>query len=162
MLTTEVRIAIPGHPATKGSMVCIGRVGKRAHVVIESHGTAKPWLDAVTLWCRKKLAGRYKAAARQPLGAECTFTLERPKGHYGTGRNAGILKARFEDAQPVGHDTGDVDKLLRVVLDALQKSDVIPDDCAVIEATTRKSYVQPEPVDDVLSYPGVVIRLYPL
>ena len=51
--------------------------------------------------------------------------------------------------------------------DALQKANVLPDDCAVLELTTRKAYVTTSLVrrtggDDVLPYPGVVIRLYPL
>lgn len=161
MLDREIWIAIPGHPKTKGSMKCIGRVGNRAHVLVEDHKSAKPWLDALTLWCRKKLAGR-PAAAGQPLGAEATFTLKRPTGHYGTGRNGGVLKERFADAQPVGHNTGDLDKLVRTVLDALQAAGVVPNDSAVVELAARKAYVQPHRVDDVLPYPGVSIRLYPL
>ena len=162
MLANEIRIAIPGHPKTKGSMKCIGRVGKRGHVLIEDHKTSKPWLDTLTGWLNKMLAGR-EAAAGQPLGVEASFSIDRPKSHYGTGKNARTMKDRFLNAYPVGHNTGDVDKLLRVVLDALQKADVIPDDCAVVECTTRKGYITVgDPVDDFMPNPGVVVRLYPI
>lgn len=162
MLDQELYLAIPGEPKTKGSMKCIGQVGKRQHVIIEDHKSAKPWLDALTLWLRKKWQSA--AAKGQPLGAEATFTLPRPKAHYRTGRNATQLKPSAP-AHPVGHNTGDVDKLLRVVLDALQKADVLPDDCAVLEVTARKAYVVPaghHGPPDALGYPGVVIRLYPI
>lgn len=160
MLDREVWISIPGHPKTKGSMKCVGRNG--SHQLVESHKSAGPWLKLLTHWLGKRLSGR-PAAAGQALGVEATFTLERPAYHYGTGRNAGELKTRYADAEPVGHSTGDVDKLVRVVLDALQAGDVIPNDSAVVELTARKAYVdhQARPGSDVKSIPGVVIRLYP-
>lgn len=160
----SVRIVIPGTPASKGSMKCIGRRGKVGHVLVESVDN-KDWRDAVSTWAGRKLT---PFEARVPLSAEMTFTLDRPRSHYGTGRNAGVLKTSAP-AFPVGHNTGDVDKLLRLVLDALQDAGVLPDDCQVIEVTARKVYVSPSPVDDpwsvaydALGHPGVVIRLSPI
>lgn len=161
MLTKELVITIPGHPAPKGSLKCIGGRGGR-HQLIEDNARSKPWRDVVALWVRRRWPSDQHAEKAQPLGAEITFTINRPAGHYGTGQNAGILKDRYADARPVGHNTGDVDKLLRLALDALQDTDVLPDDSAVCEVTSRKAYVQLAPRDDVLTYPGVVIRLYPL
>ena len=160
MLTTGVRIVIPGDPAPKGSLKCIGGKGG-GHRLIEDNSRTKPWRDKVADACRRKL-DRYKAAAGQPIGAEITFTLARPQGHTGTGRNAGVLKPSAP-AYPVSHSTGDVDKLLRLILDALQDAEVLPDDCAVVETTSRKRYTADESIDpDVLAHPGVVVRLYPI
>jgi len=161
MLDREVWISIPGNPKTKGSMKCVGQNGM--HKLVESHASATPWLNLLSGWFGRKLASR-KAVAGQPVGVECTFTLERPVAHYGTGRNRGILKPRFVDAQPVGHNTGDLDKLARVVADALQKAEILPDDSAVVELVARKAYVQvhPEKHSDVKPVPGVVVRIYPL
>lgn len=164
MLTTELTITIPGESVPKGSMKCIGQRGKVRHQLIEDETTrVKEWRGSIAYWVRRKWMS-HAAAKGQPLGAEITFTIKRPKSHYGTGRNADQLKPAAIHALPVSHSVGDVDKLLRLILDALQDTHALPDDAAVCELTGRKHYVQhnPTPGDDVLSYPGVVIRLYPL
>lgn len=169
MLDSEWRITIPGTVQPKGSLKCVGRRGKRAHVLLEDNKDSTPWRKAVTGWLVRKWPT--KAAPRQPLGAEVTFTLARPAGHYGTGRNAGRLKPSAP-AFPTTHGTGDVDKLLRLILDAMQDAGHLVDDAQVIEVTTRKAYVlstgtdtiaplDPDPYDR-LPYPGVCIRLYPI
>lgn len=158
MLTTELTISIPGHPAPKGSLKCIG--GRGRHQLIEDNARSKPWRDVVAYWIRK--SWHQHADPGQPLGVEVTFSLPRPKGHMGTGANAGHVKQSAPD-HAVSHSTGDVDKLARLVLDAIQDTDVLPDDSAVIELTARKTYYADEQPDyDVLGYPGVVIRLYPI
>lgn len=162
MLTNELVLTIPGNPATKGSLKCIGRVGKRAHVLIEDHKSSKPWREKVSGWTHRAYPAGQRATAGQPVGAELSFTIDRPASHYGTGRNARVLKDRFVHAHPVGQNTGDVDKLLRLVLDALQDAEVLPDDAQVIETTSRKAYVDAPGRPDVLPWPGVVIRLYPI
>lgn len=164
MLDRELVITIPGHPAPKGSMKCVGARGKVKHTLVEDNKRSQPWRDTIALWVRRRWPSDQYAVKGQPLAAEVTFTLPRPTYHYGTGRNAAVLKPAQVDAWPVGHSTGDVDKLLRLALDALQDTDVLPDDCAVVETTARKRFVHPSPLpgSDVLTYPGVVIRLYPM
>jgi Holliday junction resolvase RusA-like endonuclease len=49
----------------------------------------------------------------------------RPRAHYGTGRNAAVLRA---DAPTLHTQAPDADKLARLVLDALTVSGVIVDD----------------------------------
>jgi Holliday junction resolvase RusA-like endonuclease len=161
MLTSAIRVVIPGDPAPKGSLKCIGGAKGKGHRLIEDNARTKPWRDKIATACRHRLEP-YRAAKGQPICAEITFTLNRPKGHYGTGRNAGVLKTSAP-AFPVSHSTGDTDKLLRLVLDALQDALVLPDDCAVVDVTSRKRFIadgSPDP--DVLAHPGVVIRLYPV
>ena len=160
MLTHELAIVIPGHPAPKGSLKCVG--GRGRHQLIEDNPRSTTWRTEVARWVKRKWPTEQRAVKGQPVGAEVTFTIERPKSHYGTGRNAHTLKPAYVDALPVGHTTGDVDKLLRLVLDALQDADLLDDDCAVIEATARKTYVDGPPlVPDRLDHPGVLIRLFP-
>lgn len=165
VLTNEVRIVIPGHPAPKGSLKCIGGRGGRGHVLIEDNTRTKDWRHTVAMWVRNKWPTHQHADQGQPVGAEITFTLPRPKGHYRTGKNAHLLRDTAP-LHPVGHSTGDVDKLLRLALDALQDTDVLPDDCAVVETSARKAYPRPvtapDQLDDVLGYPGIAIRLYPI
>lgn len=165
MLSSELVVTIPGHPKPKGSLKCVGARGGRGHVLIESVDN-KSWRETVTGWIRTAIRHGVRADIGQPLGAEITFTLERPQSHYGTGRNAGKVKASAPK-HPVSHATGDVDKLLRLILDALQDTDLLPDDCAIVEVTTRKAWPGAEDglkswAYDVLPYPGVKIRLYPL
>jgi Holliday junction resolvase RusA-like endonuclease len=162
---TETRVVIPGHPAPKGSLKCIGGRGGKGHVLIEDNARTKPWRKTLATWAGRRLQ---PVQPQEPIGVEITFTLERPKSHYGTGRNAGVLRPGAP-AFPVSHATGDVDKLLRLALDALQDAKVLPDDCQVIETTARKVYVSPAPIDDpwsvaydALGHPGVVLRLYPI
>lgn len=163
MLTTELVVSIPGEPYTKGSLKCIGARGKVKHQLVEQLGApATDWRTTVAYWAKRAWLAYEKPDKGQPIGAEITFTLPRPKGHYGTGRNSGALKSSAP-AHPVSHSTGDIDKLLRLILDALQDTNVLPDDCAVVELNSRKAYPTTQrTVGDVLAYPGVVIRLYPI
>lgn len=157
-LTTEQVISIPGWPAPKGSMKCIG--GKNRHQLIEDNKRSKPWRDVIALWIRR--SWHEQADPGQPVGVEVTFALPRPKGHYGTGANQGHVKASAPD-HATSHSTGDVDKLARLALDAIQDTDVLPDDSQVVELLARKAYLADDgPEGDVLHYPGVVIRLYPI
>jgi Holliday junction resolvase RusA-like endonuclease len=73
-----------------------------------------------------------------PLAVELTFVLVRPKGHYGTGRNAHFLKGSAP-AYPTGKpDTG---KLSRAVHDALTTC-LYRDDALIVETRERKSFAK--------------------
>lgn len=159
MLTTELIITIPGEAIPKGSLKCVGRNGH--HQLIEDNKRTKDWRATLVLWIKRKWPAH--ADRGQALGAEITFTLKRPASHYGTGRNAYLAKPSAP-AHPVSHRAGDLDKLIRLVLDAIQDTDVLPDDSAVVEIQARKAYALDVslPWGDVLGYPGVVIRLYPI
>ena len=69
---------------------------------------------------------------------ELMFTLTRPKGHYGTGRNAGKLKPSAPEhptTQP------DMDKMLRAVQDGLTHI-AWQDDSQVVFAKIGKRYCE--------------------
>ena len=160
MIRSGIVATIAGHPQPKGSLKCIGARGRRGHVLIEDNAGTKPWRDELTRWLRQV---QQHADKRQAIAVEITSTLERPGSHYGTGRNAGTVKGSAPSF-PTTHGTGDVDKLARLVLDALQDVGILDDDAQVIECVTRKTYtigaVGPL-VPDALQYPGVVIRITP-
>jgi len=65
------------------------------------------------------------------------FTKARPKGHYGTGRNAGILKDWALDLMPTGKP--DVLKLGRAIEDAMNGV-VYLDDSQIVEEHLSKVY----------------------
>ena len=67
------------------------------------------------------------------------FIFTRPESHYGTGRNSGILR---DDAPPfpTSRRIGDIDKLVRTILDALAAAEVIVDDQIVASLTAEKRW----------------------
>ena len=66
--------------------------------------------------------------ATMPIQLDLLFRMPRPAWHFGTGRNAGVLKA----SSPAQHtQTPDLDKLVRLVGDALVGAGVIHDDSQI-------------------------------
>lgn len=129
-------INVLGTPAPQGS--------KRAYVVagkarmVESSAKVKPWRQDVTAAAQ---AAIHETPGHEPhtgpVAVAVTFYLPRPGYHYGTGRNAGVLKSTAPthvDKKP------DVDKLLRSTLDALTSSGVFRDDAQVAVLTGEKRY----------------------
>jgi Holliday junction resolvase RusA-like endonuclease len=165
MLTRSWGIKVYGDPEPKGSLKCIGARGQRKHVLVEDNSGSDPW--------RSKIAGQARrwieewADKHQPVAVDVTYSLARPAGHYGTGRNAGQVKLGAP-VYPAQKGTGDEDKLRRLVLDALQDAGVLKDDAQVIGGENWKHFHDAHPGArageryDVLDRPGVVIRLRPL
>lgn len=166
--TPETVVVVHFYPAPQGSKTK-GRYG----MWDDNAKVLKPWRAAV-----KTAAGIARGSADPIEGAvqlDVTFSLRRPKDHYGTGRNADLLKASAplrpstKSNLPGGH--GDVDKLVRSVCDALTDAGVWADDCQVVELAARKVYVtEPgqmsgaiRPIHpDALTVPGCVARVRPL
>lgn len=172
MLAGEFVITVPGRPAPKGSLKCVGRGGR--HQLIEDNAKAAPWRAEVVGWLTKsRRHGDVDPAIKgQPLGAEVSFTVPRPKAHFRHHRDKvtgvvklGDVKPSYADAWPVNRGTYDVDKLIRLILDALQDAALMPDDAQVCDLVTRKRFPtldgEIDPFDR-LPWPGVRIRLYPL
>lgn len=165
MLDHEITLRIPGHPAPKGSLVC-----RRDphHRLREDNPKTKPWRDKIADAVRRKWPTQQHAGPQQPLGVEVTFSVDRPAGHYGTGRNARTVKPSAPAfpsmlSRLACGCSGDTDKLLRLVLDAFQDTDVLPDDVQIVDVVGRKRYAVEGSIDpDVLPWPGAVIRLYPV
>lgn len=143
-------VKIFGDPMPKGSMHCIGPRkcrgcgGTVVHNVQpdDSSGRGKEWR------AKLEVAGRalHKAAGgtiTAPVSVDATFVLARP---------AAARKRLWPHVRP------DVDKLARMLLDALTKAAVIADDSLVIELVCRKRYPGP----DSLDRPGVLVLVEPL
>lgn len=170
MITQDWAFMVLGDPVQQGDMTCYGGNGHRL-----SHSNAKelkPWRDQVRAAALRWVNDR--ADIHQPLDVTITWSLERPAGHWGTGRNADKLKP----SAPAYPATGlDVDKLARAVLDALTvpKGEPATDglyanDSVVCDLFARKRYASTREgqqagarpgLDDVLPCPGIVVRLYP-
>jgi Holliday junction resolvase RusA-like endonuclease len=149
----EVGFVVRGLPAPKGSLKCVGRNGH--HRLIDDSPNVGRWRDEIVA----AVGDLPQADRHQPIGVEITSTVPRPQSHLGRG---GSLRANAPAFPALGR-TGDVDKLARLVLDALQDAHVLDDDSQVVEVLSRKSYPGGHWFgDDVLSVPGVLVRIYPI
>ena len=146
-------ITVHGTPGPQGS-----KTRNAAGAMYESSAKVKPWREAVKSAALDALAYDDEW---QPLNEavllEVVFTLRRPKGHHGTGRNAGVVKPSAPSF-PTGKP--DTDKLLRSTQDALKDAGVLLDDSVVTDTTAAKRYVLTGV--DALSHPGAVIRVWRL
>ncbi|WP_447643190.1 RusA family crossover junction endodeoxyribonuclease [Nocardioides zeae] len=137
-MTQPLVIYAVGTPAPQGSKKAFV-VGGHARVVDDSKKT-KPWRQDVTAAAYAAIQDRpdaLTALSTGPLHVTIVFFLARPKAHYGTGRNAAVLKATaptYVDKKP------DVDKLVRSTLDALTDAGVYRDDNQVARLWVEKQY----------------------
>lgn len=139
----EVSFVAHGRPAGKGSkraLVVRGQASAGQHVaVFDTNARAvKPWEANLRAHAAEAMDGG--ALWRGPVHVEVVFYFARPRSHYGTGRNAGTLRAsapQFMSSMP------DLDKLLRCVLDSLSGI-AVKDDSQVSRLLAGKFYGEPE------------------
>jgi hypothetical protein len=152
-------IAVYGIPGPQGSKTALG--GNRMR---ESSAKVKPWRECVG-W--RAIEARNKAARRRgwrmltgPVELSMVFTLPRPRSHFGTGRNAAVVKGSAP-VRPSG--VPDVSKLARSTEDALTGL-IYRDDALVVgyRRLTKHYDTDHGRVPDVLDAPGCVIRVWPL
>jgi Holliday junction resolvase RusA-like endonuclease len=148
-----IRFVVIGTPAPKGSMRAILIRGRPRLIASGSSPNEK----ALRVW-RKAILDRVDAAfgklnapvfVEQPLEVHLVFRLPRPRDHFGTGRNAGVLKASAPIAPMAQRD--DVDKLARATLDALVDARVIDDDGRIAILIAQKEW------ESASSPPGATI-----
>jgi hypothetical protein len=167
----DITIAAYGTPATKGSREYKGhrpgKGGRMVPILVDSSDkTLAPWTKAVAQATRDAMTNVQGSPERAdstgvpglveitprppldgPLSVEAIFTIPRPPSVKGF-------------AWPATRSSGDVDKLLRAVFDALTKGKAIAGDSRIVETATRKVY--PGMVADALDKPGVLIRVWRL
>jgi Holliday junction resolvase RusA-like endonuclease len=118
----------------------------------KSRAAFKAWRNAVI---NAAALARTGPAMTGPLGLALVVTVARPAGHYGTGRNAGLVKPAYANAQP--HVRPDGGKYQRAVEDALTLAGIWGDDSQVVAWTGRKKYTgQP----GALAEPGAQISVW--
>lgn len=149
-MSGEIVFVIHGEPAPKGSLRCVGQNGK--HQLIEDNRRTKPWREQIA---QHVAVGSFRALKDEPIGVEITSTLPRYASHVDADGNPTAKAPPF----PVGGRTGDVDKLARLVLDALEDASVVANDSQVVEVLSRKTWPDTD-VPDSLDEPGVMIRIY--
>jgi crossover junction endodeoxyribonuclease RusA len=132
----------PGHPVPQGSKTAVP-TGKGYRVKENLEKTLKPWRQAIATYAKAEANGlKFQGAC----SLQACFWFKRPTNHFGTGRNAGKLKA---SAPAYREQNPDLDKLLRALCDGLVMSGVLRDDSLIVKIEAEKRYGDP----------GVLVRL---
>lgn len=123
----QIRFTVFGDPVPQGSKrVFHGKVVEMAHARLRSYRQDIHVTALRAMQTRPPLTG--------PVAVAVTFSIPRPKSHYGSGRNA---SRRKEAAPPYPAKTPDIDKLGRGVLDALTGA-AFNDDAQVVSLNLNK------------------------
>lgn len=148
-----LRFIVIGKPQPAGSKRAFalrkGDVPTGRVAVVDDNPAAKNWQHAVAEKAADAMktldvdAGRPVLLLDGPLGLAVIFTIRRPAGHYGTGRNTAKLKPSAPEHPTVRPDCT---KLLRAVEDAMSGV-VWRDDAQVVEQAVSKRYGEPENAD---------------
>lgn len=157
---TDVYLNVAGRPAPQGSKKAFARGEKIAMVEMSEY--VRPWREdvrtAAEVWMYRQ-PNRSRFPLPGALSVDMVFSIARPKSHYGTGRNEGVLKGWAKTAHPTGPP--DLSKLARSTEDALTSAGLWKDDARVVEyGALAKRYVADDPdVFDLYArrVPGVVI-----
>ena len=124
---------VDGVPVPQGSMR--GYVVGNHAVLTSDNPSLGAWRQGVAERARQAMIGQQPYAGPVEVGID--FYLPRPRGHFGTGKNA----ARLREAAPE-HPTKkpDIDKLVRAILDGMTGI-VFVDDAQVWSLTAVKHYI---------------------
>jgi Holliday junction resolvase RusA-like endonuclease len=147
-----------GRPVTQGH-----KVRNRYGGVRDSNAaTLHPWRDRVCSAAIETLAACECSGGMPhfdgPVAVSIVFTFARPTWHWRTGRNAHLLRDNAP-AYPISIRAGDIDTLVRAVLDSLTDAGVWKGDNQVARLHgVAKVYVG-SPDSDALDRPGAVVRI---
>ena len=131
---TSLSFIVYGTARPQGSKRHLGR-----GIMVEASPHVKQWRQDVAA-----VAFAAKPDSWNPYLAfhvEVEFVYARPKSHFGTGRNANLIKDTAP-THPTSRAQGDLDKTCRALLDAC--TDILfADDSQVVALTARKRYAKP-------------------
>jgi len=130
----ELEFRVVGLPAPQGSKT-LTRYGG----LMESSKRVKPWRQDIIHAALEAFAGN---PFNEPVQVSIEFIMPRPKSHFGTGKNAEILK-KNAPYFCTSKKNGDIDKLCRSTFDALSVSSggsVIMDDSLIVAVKAWKRY----------------------
>lgn len=131
-MSEKIRIWVPGIPRPGGSKKAFFIKSLGRAVITEDNKRSKDWRNSVAFMA----ADHIKTPLSGALEVSFLFVMPRPKGHYGTGRYAGMLKAsapKYPTTKP------DITKLIRSTEDAM-KGIAWGDDSQVAHQDGYKAY----------------------
>jgi Holliday junction resolvase RusA-like endonuclease len=136
-----------GRARTKGSLKVITPRGRKP-ILAEDHALSKPWRNRMVAAIRLSNPEVNRAdhvPYDKPVTVRATFVFER-KGPSAQGLAWPVVNAGV-------NASGDIDKLLRNLLDALKDARLIADDCLVVALTGVKAW----PIGNQI--PGVYVEV---
>ncbi len=136
-----IEFFVPGVPVPGGSKRAFTNRKTGKPIITDASKSTRPWMSHVASVAAEAMRATEDATPLSgPIRLTIEFVLPRPKGHYGTGKNAGKLKP----GAPYLHTKRpDATKLLRSTEDALSNI-CWKDDSQVAIQRVRKVY-GPEP-----------------
>ena len=149
-MTVELVFVVFGTPRPQGSLRLF-RSPKTQREVAKYANTTIEWRNRVQADVREQLEAMDHLKILGEVTLRLDFEMPRPKHHFGTGRNAGLLKPSAPHWPT--NSGGDLDKLVRAINDALTDAGVWVDDAQVVEIQAVKRYADPP------SEAGVTITL---
>jgi Holliday junction resolvase RusA-like endonuclease len=132
----EFTFTVIGKPQPAGSKKGFVNPKSGRVIITDDAKKSRPWKQQVAGEARARMGGVPFAG---PVDLTVTFFVRRPKGHYGTGRNANVLKPSapaFPTTRP------DTTKLVRAVEDAMSDAAVWGDDAQVVDQHAFKRYCE--------------------
>lgn len=135
-----IEFTVIGRAEPAGSKKAFVNPKNKRAIVVDANPNAKGWKQEVA-----RVAAEHTPQAiieclfDGPVVAEFTFYQPRPKGHFGTGRNAGRLKTSAPEFPTVKPDAL---KLARAVEDALSGV-LYRDDAQIVREVLEKEYGVP-------------------
>ena len=118
-MTWLIAYTVSGNPAPQGSKRHVGN-GR----MIEASKRLKPWRDAV-IAATQEMASTVEQL-EGPLTVKLEFRVPRPK--------------TVTRSHPITRSSGDLDKLIRAVLDGITIGELIQDDSQVVNIRASKRY----------------------
>lgn len=132
---SPVTFTVLGRAAQMGSKR-IGRIKGRPVILDDNDEQKRNWANAVKCSAFSAMQGR--TIIHEPVRLEVVFRFLRPQSHYGSGKNAGRLKA----SAPQHHtQSPDLDKLVRCLVDALTGV-VWKDDRQVVQLVASREWTE--------------------
>jgi Holliday junction resolvase RusA-like endonuclease len=143
MTDTTFTMFVPGRPVPQGSKTAFVNKKTGRPIVVDKDMRLPEWRMKITAHARDAIAHHSLALMfpmTGPVGIRVDFILDRHKSHYGTGKNAGVVK---ESAPRYPATMPDIDKLLRAILDGLTDARVWDDDGQVVWVQAGKYWAGP-------------------
>ena len=132
-----LKLPIPGPPIPL-KRPRARRIGK--HIAIYDPQARQK--KKIALWCRQYVTKPLK----DPISANMTFYITRPKSHFGTGKNRQTLKA----SAPLYITTKpDLDNLIKFYLDVLNGL-AYQDDKQIVEIHAKKLYFDQDQTENTM------------
>lgn len=123
---------VEGVPIPQGSITR----NRQGHAYADNAKRLYPW--------RRAIAGAVGFALPEPfpeaVDLRLSFAFPRPAKHYGRRKGQPYLRDDAPRYPTARYSTGDLDKLVRAVLDALTMGGVLVDDAQVVGIVTEKRW----------------------